>query len=275
MPPQKRRPQKDNIIYANFGANRQITDSDDAAAVIQLAGRSHSSAAGWLAKVVDTRAELKRASRGLAYYRTGHVLNFSTAGGKIAADVVGSQNDPFRVSIGFPPRSTQDFQQAVELVARNPQQLGQIREGKLADKLLHTLLAESGDELRLFCDCPDPFDCCKHIIAVLHHAIVAFDNDPNLVFALRGLTLGEFEQKALELSKPVSDKKASESSEHFWSGGTLPNLPNPKTQSALDDSDLQLLHKAIRMISFGSIDELRGVADVEDLYDALTRSGGI
>lgn len=268
-----RRPHKDNVIYANFGANRKtVTRDDDLASVQQLNSRGRNRVSDWLAGIIETRAEPRRAKRGLTYYRSGHVLNFTTAGGRISADVAGSQNEPFRVAVVFPPRSKQDLQQAAEKVAAEPKQLDQIKAGKLKPELVHVLLAETPDEPRLYCECPDPVDCCKHLVAVIHHAIAAFDADPTLVFSLRSTTLVEFEQQTLDLTKEVSDKNAAKSPDNFWSGSTLPELPTPKTQSALDDSDLQLLHKAIRLVSFGSIDELRGVADVEDLYDALTHN---
>ena len=39
----------------------------------------------------------------------------------------------------------------------------------------------------------------------------------------------------------------------------------------IEDSDLDLLHKAMQTISFTNIDQLRAVSDLEDLYDELTR----
>ena len=52
----------------------------------------------------------------------------------------------------------------------------------------------------------------------------------------------------------------------------MPQLPNPKIASALDDSDLDALHKAMRSISYTAIDELRAVADIEEMYDFLTQN---
>ena len=39
---------------------------------------------------------------------------------------------------------------------------------------------------------------------------------------------------------------------------------------ALDDSDTDLLHQAMRQVSYTSIEQLRAVSDIEDLYDHLT-----
>ncbi|WP_151549085.1 MULTISPECIES: SWIM zinc finger family protein [Corynebacterium] len=58
----------------------------------------------------------------------------------------------------------------------------------------------------------------------------------------------------------------------FWQGGQLPPLPDPKVEPALDDSDLSLLHIAMRSVSYTSIDELRAITDIEDMYYFLTHN---
>ena len=37
----------------------------------------------------------------------------------------------------------------------------------------------------------------------------------------------------------------------------------------IEDSDMDLLHRAMQTVSFTNIDQLRAVADIEDLYDLL------
>ena len=58
----------------------------------------------------------------------------------------------------------------------------------------------------------------------------------------------------------------------FWDGHDLPDLPHPKIAPMIEDSDIHLLHRAMQSVSFTNIDQLRAVADIEDLYDDLTRS---
>ena len=121
--------------------------------------------------------------------------------------------------------------------------------------------------------------------------------DPGLVFQLRGLNLADMRLPKQSM-KPVGSagsvpatpetsasagsagaaKKAEAPSpeaiaaatDRFWNGGPLPEIPQLKTQSALADSDEELLHKAMRTISYTSVDELCAVSDIEDLYYNLT-----
>ena len=70
-----------------------------------------------------------------------------------------------------------------------------------------------------------------------------------------------------------ADSAAQTNDGNFWGDKTaLPQLPNTKIASALDDSDLDALHKAMRSISYTAIDELRAVADIEEMYDFLTQN---
>ncbi len=269
MTPKRTRPKKGNVIYANFGAHRKISTDTDSARIVQI-GRGQGDAAKWLANLIQTRAESGRAKRGLGYYRAGHVLNFSAGAGRITANVMGSQNIPFEVSLSFPHRVPEDFQAVASLIAADANGIGRIKGGTLGPDLLRLLLADAPEGVRLWCSCPDPEECCKHVVAVAHQGIDQFDADPNLVFQLRSTSIAEFEQTTLLLAKKISVTHATDSPDAFWSGGQLPPLPTPKTQSALEDSDLHLLHNAIRVISYSSVDELRGVADLEDLYDYLT-----
>ena len=69
---------------------------------------------------------------------------------------------------------------------------------------------------------------------------------------------------------PRDPEAIAAATDRFWNGGPLPEIPQLKTQSALADSDEELLHKAMRTISYTSVDELCAVSDIEDLYYNLT-----
>ncbi|WKD60956.1 hypothetical protein CCICO_04595 [Corynebacterium ciconiae DSM 44920] len=71
-------------------------------------------------------------------------------------------------------------------------------------------------------------------------------------------------------TRPRGSNKPRVDAVAFWEGETLPGLPNPKVEPALDDSDLSLLHVAMRSVSYTSIDELRAITDIEDMYYFLT-----
>lgn len=73
-----------------------------------------------------------------------------------------------------------------------------------------------------------------------------------------------------EGSSTAASKARAVSNELFWNGRSLPDMPEPKVAPAIDDSDPELLRKAMRAVSHTNVDLLRAVSDVEDLYHFLT-----
>ena len=71
-------------------------------------------------------------------------------------------------------------------------------------------------------------------------------------------------------AQDVARKATEDGAETFWSGRELPAVPSPKIAPALDDSDPDLLRKALRAVSHTNIDLLRAVSDIEDMYHHLT-----
>ena len=68
----------------------------------------------------------------------------------------------------------------------------------------------------------------------------------------------------------AASKARAVSNDLFWNGRELPTMPEPKIAPAIDDSDPDLLRKAMRAVSHTNVDLLRAVSDVEDLYHFLT-----
>ena len=77
-------------------------------------------------------------------------------------------------------------------------------------------------------------------------------------------------KSASEDSFTANELSAEERNALFWEGRELPPLPEPKYAPAVDDSDPELLRKAMRSVSHTNIDLLRAVSDVDDLYYHLT-----
>ncbi|MDY5786111.1 SWIM zinc finger family protein, partial [Corynebacterium sp.] len=186
--------------------------------------------------------------------------------------VTGSQNDPFAVSIRLPRRSAHDIQLALEMLAREAGSVEKAKRGDLSSEVLEVLLAPDADSIRFYCTCPDSAPVCKHAVAVADKAAELLDADPSILFSLRNLSLPMIEQGVRNQASAVARENSAEGSAYFWSGRTLPDLPRPKVAPMVDDSDLDLLHKAMQTVSFTNIDQMRAVADIEDLYDELTRS---
>ena len=258
---------------------------------------TRSTAADWLTDLAFTQSDNGRMSRGRGYYQGGHVINVEFVPGSITAKVIGSQPQPFSVDIMFPPRTDPQLARLPDLISQLDGGIQAVRSGQFSPDMLKILFGGHPYKARYYCDCPDKAKVCKHIVATMMAAADRVAADPGLVFQLRGLNLADM-RLPKQSTKPAgsagsvpatpetsasagsagSAKKAEAPSpeaiaaatDRFWNGGLLPEIPQLKTQSALADSDEELLHTAMRTISYTSVDELCAVSDIEDLYYNLT-----
>lgn len=256
---------------------------------------THSTAADWLTDLAFTQSDNGRMSRGRSYYQGGHVMNLEFVPGSITAKVIGSQPQPFSVDIMFPPRTDPQLARLPDLISQLDGGIQAVRSGQFSPDMLKILFGGHPYKARYYCDCPDKAKVCKHVVATMMAAADRVAADPGLVFQLRGLNLADMRLPkpagsagsvpvTPETSAPAgasgarqkpqaeapSPEAIAAATDRFWNGGPLPEIPQLKTQSALADSDEELLHKAMRTISYTSVDELCAVSDIEDLYYNLT-----
>ena len=260
---------------------------------------THSTAADWLTDLAFTQSDNGRMSRGRGYYQGGHVMNLEFVPGSITAKVIGSQPQPFSVAIMFPPRTDPQLARLPDLISQLDGGIQAVRSGQFSPDMLKILFGGHPYKARYYCDCPDKAKVCKHIVATMMAAADRVAADPGLVFQLRGLNLADMRLPKQSMKpvgsagsvpatpetsasagasgsrqKPQAEAPSPEAiaaaTDRFWNGGPLPEIPQLKTQSALADSDEELLHKAMRTISYTSVDELCAVSDIEDLYYNLT-----
>lgn len=265
-------PSDDNVIYANFGRKVRVEKPEQTSDERVERRPAMAPAAELLLEVATSRADRGRLTRGRDYARAGHVLSMDLRNGAVHAQVAGSQNEPFTVAVQLPYRSPDDLSVVSAELARTPNGMRGARKGELSRTVVGALLAEDINDIRVRCDCPDPFAICKHAVAVLEKLAGKIDADPLALFTLRGMDLISLEKAVMVQAKDVS-RESEENPELFWAGRELPALPEPRVAPALDDSDLDLLHKAMRAISYTNVDQLRAVSDIEDLYDHLCRGG--
>ena len=258
---------------------------------------TRSTAADWLTDLAFTQSDNGRMSRGRSYYQAGHVSNVEFVAGAITAKVIGSQPQPFSVVIMFPPRTDPQLARLPDLISQLDGGIQAVRSGQFSPDMLKILFGGHPYKARYYCDCPDKAKVCKHIVATMMAAADRVAADPGLVFQLRGLNLADMRlpkqstksagsagsvpptpktsasagsAESAKRAEAPSPEAIAAATDRFWNGGPLPEIPQLKTQSALADSDEQLLHKAMRTISYTSVDELCAVSDIEDLYYNLT-----
>jgi len=258
---------------------------------------TRSTAADWLTDLAFAQADSGRMSRGRGYYQGGHVINMEFVPGSITAKVIGSQPQPFSVAVMFPPRTDPQLARLPDLISQLDGGVQAVRSGQFSPDMLKILFGGHPYKARYYCDCPDKAKVCKHIVATMMAAADRVATDPGLVFQLRGLNLADMRlpkqstksagsagsvpptpktsasagsAESAKRAEAPSPEAIAAATDRFWNGGPLPEIPQLKTQSALADSDEQLLHKAMRTISYTSVDELCAVSDIEDLYYNLT-----
>lgn len=263
----------DNVIYANFGARKRVEQAPEMHDAVRRLARSRplqGSAGLELRRMIFDNAEEKRYQRGIDYARSGHVVDVDIHNGAAHGKVAGSQNQPFSVLIQLPPRSREELNSLGRMLAETSGAMERVRAGELADELLAVLLAADDSDIRCYCDCPDSAWICKHLVAFAEELSGKLDADPAAVFHLRGISLRQLEEMIASSAHEVARNATKDGAKTFWVGRELPVVPRPKIAPALDDSDPDLLRKALRAVSHTNIDLLRAVSDIEDMYHHLT-----
>lgn len=269
-----KRPQEDNVIYANFGARTRVSSAEETgqAEPAPNSANALSAPAMRLFNAALRQTDVGRAKRGRAYANGGNVLDVRPRPRGASGEVIGSQNEPFNVNITLPYRDTDDINYAMDALVREAGSIAKLRAGQMSSAVLDILLCATPDEVRFTCDCPDPAVVCKHSVAVAQRTAALIDADPSVILTMRGITYSALEDRKRREAHSLAKENSAPGSPYFWQGHEMPELPRPKVAPMIEDSDIDLLHRAMQTVSFTNIDQLRAVADIEDLYDELTRS---
>jgi len=136
-----------------------------------------------------------RLSRGRSYARRGQVMDIRERDGEITAKVQGSRRTPYQVYIRVKPLSDKEWERVLDLLADQAIFTAQLLAGEMPPDIEEafaaakvSLFPASAKELETDCSCPDWANPCKHIAAVYFLLGEAFDDDPFMLFRLRGRT---------------------------------------------------------------------------------------
>ena len=178
-----------------------------------------------------------RLGRGRNYARQGQVLDIQIAPGEVKAKVQGSRPRPYQVSIQLKPLSPANWRKLTEAMAQEARFGAKLLAGEMPTDIEEVFRAEglslfpkTHGDLKTECSCPDYSNPCKHIAAVYYLLGEAFDNDPFLMFRLRGM---EREALLAQLGEAVGDDEGWTQSEPeplsddpsvFWAMPPLPGL---------------------------------------------------
>ena len=134
-----------------------------------------------------------RLERGRTYARNGSIVSLDISSGKVTAKVQGRQRSPYRVSIALPPLSDTQWSRAIEAMGGQAIFAAKLLDGEMPHDIEDAFLSarvplfpRSPNDLITECSCPDHAIPCKHIAAVYYLLGERFDEDPFLLFTLRG-----------------------------------------------------------------------------------------
>jgi uncharacterized Zn finger protein len=163
-----------------------------------------------------------RLPRGRTYVRNGSVLDLQIGKGKVAALVNGS--NLYRISISVVPLVPRQWKAICRDCTGSIDSLVELLGGRLARGVMDRVCREgdglfpSPKEIKLSCSCPDWAEMCKHVAAALYGVGARLDEQPELLFALRGVDANDLLAGAGE-NVPLSKK-------------------SPGTARVLDESDI-------------------------------------
>lgn len=158
--------------------------------------RKKISESNWWARrwngVLDSYGWENRLARGKSYARSGRVTALDISSGAVAAKVKGSRPRPYSVKIGFDKLTGRDWDAVLKVMSERASYTALLLAGEMpkniedAFKEASVPLFPGEDEISMRCSCPDWALPCKHIAAVFYILGDMFDQDPFLLFHLRG-----------------------------------------------------------------------------------------
>ncbi len=213
-----------------------------------------------------------RLGRGRSYASNGRILDYTLANGTVSARVRGSINPYFGVykepiyetSITIQAISASDWTKVIHKLAARADLVTKLLMNEMPDTIeevfseLHLhLLPYSESDFITDCTCPDYSNPCKHVAGVYYLLASALDNDPFLMFELRGLSrenlrielartpLGQILASALVESdvavepveayytRPSQNKAPITSHKEFWTGARRLPPPTPAVRTSV------------------------------------------
>jgi uncharacterized Zn finger protein len=179
-----------------------------------------------------------RLQRGRAYANNGKVLNFEIEQNQITARVKGSVNPYFgvykeptyNISIEIKAIAKSSWNEAIDKLSSKASIVSRLMLNEVPENIEDTfnelglhLLPHSSKDFKTKCSCPDYANPCKHIAGVYYLVASQLDNNPFLLFELRGLSQQELQTKLAKsklgkaLSQELNTQELSlESSTSFY-----------------------------------------------------------
>lgn len=200
----------------------------------------------WI-QALERITDAGRLRRGRSYARKGQVLSIEEKAGAIQARVQGSRATPYKIRIRLLPLTAAEWEAVIETLSEQALFTAQLLAGEMPQDIEEafaqagvSLFPDKAADLETDCSCPDWANPCKHVAAAHYILGEQFDEDPFLLFRLRGMnqerlfdalrarrtepTLLAEEQEAYIVEEQVAPLE--ESLDNFWRlGAPLDHFP--------------------------------------------------
>ncbi|OXJ25148.1 hypothetical protein CFB82_38820 [Burkholderia sp. HI2714] len=136
-----------------------------------------------------------RLPRGRTYVRNGSVIDLQITAGKIHAQVMGSSL--YTIKIDVAACGNQHWRALSTECASSIDSMVELLQGKLSSAVMERIckpgtgLFPSPKDIQFGCSCLDWASMCKHVAAVLYGIGARLDQQPELLFTLRGVDPAE------------------------------------------------------------------------------------
>jgi len=146
-----------------------------------------------------------RLPRGRTYVRNGSVCHLEIDKGRINAIVSGSSL--YKIEVKITPLPASRWKTIKKQCAGKIGSLLELLQGNLSNQIMEIVtnpkngLFPSPREIKLDCDCPDWATLCKHIAAVLYGIGARLDQQPELLFVLRGVDHNDLISAEVQIPK--------------------------------------------------------------------------
>ncbi len=172
-----------------------------------------------------------RMGRGRSYAYSGQIETLELEEGAVMASIQGAGERAYSCVIKCRHLDEKQRENLLKELHKRPLMLARLMMRQLPEGI-EELFAQEGinllprdrRELWTRCDCPDRVNPCKHLAALFYLIIEAFDHDPLLLLALRGVRredlIGEEEEEGEsdELVEGAGEEARAETVSHhtFW-----------------------------------------------------------
>jgi uncharacterized Zn finger protein len=205
-------------------------------------------ASRWIA-ALEQLVNPARLARGRTYARQGQVVSLDVSPQGVKALVQGSRSEPYQVSIEFKHLTDAEWERIIDAMSMEALYAARLLSGEMPEQIEDvfasvgtTLFPAQEGDMRTRCTCPDWANPCKHIAAVHYLLGERFDEDPFLMFRLRGRSQEEI-VAALRARRAGPDSEAIPDVEQadepdlatFWSAP--PQTEEVALHFALPESD--------------------------------------